>query len=142
MQQDNFWTRFKVPFVGIVGALVMGLLPVLQPSNDAVTVVSVVMAGILALSSWFAKNLRGQVQSIVGIIFTVLVNVIPVLFAHGHLDWRTLSYMILSQIATLFFGYSMPPFKSYTYEHDATIVKAKTIPPVNYVEQTDIRTDK
>lgn len=129
----TIWSKYKVFISGLIGAIIIGLLPVLQPTNEAVTIVSIVMAAITAASSWFANNLRGKAQSISGIIFSVAIMVVPVLFAHGNIDFQKLASLILTQVAAQFFGYSSAPFKPASYEHNEVIVQAKEKPPVDQV---------
>lgn len=129
----TFWSRNKVFITGLIGALIMGLLPVLAPTSESVTIVALVMAATTATASYFAKELRGKAQSIAGILFSTATMVIPVLFAHGQIDWKSLSYMVLVQIAAQFYGFSAPPIKPSSYEHNEAIVEAKKVPPVDQV---------
>lgn len=133
--ETSFWSKYKVFISGLIGAIIMGLIPILQPgTSSAVTIVMIVMAVITAAAAYLSKSLRGKAQSITGIIFSVVVIVVPVLFAHGKLDWQNLFFIVLSQVGAQFFGYSAAPFKPSTYEHNETIVEAKKIPPKDQVE--------
>lgn len=132
--QQTFWQKNKVFITGLIGAIIIGLLPVLQPGmNQSTTIAVIVMAAVTAISSYLAKNLRGKAQSIAGIIFSVLTMVLPVAFAHGKLDLQALASLILTQVAAQFFGFSSSPFKPSTYEHNEAIAEAKKIPPIDQV---------
>lgn len=136
--KQTFWQKYKVFISGLTGAIIMALIPVLQPGTDNKTTIAlIVMAVITATSSYLAKNLRGKAQSISGILFSVLVMVVPVLFAHGKLDIQNIFYVIISQVAVQFFGFSASPFKPSSYEHNEIIVEAKKIPSVNQVPIPD-----
>ncbi len=127
---NQFFSKNKVFITGLMGAIIMGLLPVLQPGMPTpASIAAIVMAALTAVSSFLGKNLRGASQSISGIVFSVLFMVVPVYFSHGRLDMQNLTYVVLSQVASQFFGYSMPPFKPGSYEDHPVITEAKQ--PVN-----------
>lgn len=137
----SFWSKYKVFISGLVGAVIMALIPVFQPNtSETVTIIMIVMAVITAVGSYLSKNLRGKAQSITGIIFSVIAIVVPVLFTHGNLDWQNLFFIVLSQVGVQFFGYSASPFKPSTYEHNEVIVEAKKVPAINQVENVPATT--
>lgn len=129
----TFWQRYKVFITGLIGAVVMALLPVFSDVSPELSGAGIAMAILTALSSYLANNLRGKAQSIGGIVFTVLVFVVPTLLNHGHIDYKSLIYIVLLQISVQFYAYAAPPFKPDTYEQNALIVQAKEIPPTDQV---------
>lgn len=110
----------KVLLFGAIGAIAVILQQYIdQPVVDYKIIGFAVVAGIAA---YFAKNLRGQWASIVG-IFGNLVGVVATQVA----DHKPISWMQLIIQAVVMFGMVVaPPAKSVNYERTDIIKEAKT----------------
>lgn len=119
----TWWSKNKVLVVGAIGAIIMAASAF--ASQETIVWPQVVMAVVVALGSFLAKNLRGQVASMAGIVIAVVIGVLPDMISHKQIDWEHQLLFILGQIGALFFGAVTPPAKSIGYERTPVIEAAK-----------------
>lgn len=119
----TWWAKNKVFVFGGIAAIIEAV--VAFTSQETINWVLVGMAALTALAGYLGRTLRGQVGSIVGIIFTLILGILPSLISKTPVDWEHQLLWTLGQIGALFFGLTAPPAKTIGYERTETIKDAK-----------------
>lgn len=124
---QTWFSKYKVLLSGIVGAIIMAIINL--DASNGLEWSALIMPVLIAVTGVIANALRGQWQTIFGILISVVIGWINARINHTVyvFDIQQLQYVLL-QLASLFGFTSMGPFKPRTYEHDDTIVKAKENP--------------
>ena len=114
----EFIDKYKVV---IFGLLISILQPVLEfMTTNTVTAKGIILCVIGAAFSWFARNFRGQFQTIVGILQLAVGNYI----GGQELTGQVIAQIVL-QIIIAYLAASTSNIKSRGYEHTETVVEAK-----------------
>lgn len=118
MKKLSWFHKNKVLLIGLVMSVALPLSDLL---NKGVTSTKVlVVAGLAAITSVLARNLRGQIGTLAGVIGTLLATYFTDSNNHP-ISWA----QITLQAIILYFGASSAPPKSIGYERTAEIVEAK-----------------
>lgn len=116
----EWFDKNKVLIIGLLSAIALPIYDLISKGETSTKVI--VMAAAVALTSYLARNLRGQWQTIAGIVATVLATYIAQEQSGQPISWTQL----ILQGVILFLGASSSPAKSLGYEKTATIVAAKS----------------
>jgi hypothetical protein len=114
----EFLYENKVFLSGLLGAILLTLQQFI--GADTIEWKGIAFAAIIAALSYLAKNLRGQVASMAGIVLTVFMQYVE-MNQSDVVNWEQL----LMQLAILLGGIFAPPAKSRGYEHTEMIQNAK-----------------
>lgn len=121
----TFWKKYKVFLLGLIGAITVSLQAVLSNNPNDTDFKIYVYAGLMAALSYVATEWRGKVGTMTGVIGT-LAGVFVTLNQGGNFTWNEFIMYGIVAVGMSF----VPPPKPSSYEHDANIVAAKKIPPV------------
>lgn len=130
--KQNFFQRNKVLIIGLLASICASLYEFTSaPSvNWLVVGFSAYTAGL----SYLANKLRGQWATIIGVMLSLGATLYTQIDTH-HVN---VGQLILTALVT--FGMAIaPPPKPVTYEHNATIVDAKTLPPTEQVADSGLK---
>lgn len=119
MTLSEWFTKNKVLIIGLLSAIVMPIYDLIKQGHTSTN--TVILTAAIAITAYFARNLRGQWQTIFGILATVVANYAVQAGTGQPIKWWEL---ILGGIA-LFLSASAPPAKSVGYEKTPVIVEAK-----------------
>ena len=133
MQPQNFFIKNRVFIFGLLSSLSLTLQQLISSNTTDVKVLS--YAAMMAILSYIANQWRGKGVTILGIVGTMASTFITIQQT-GNFTWQQ---FIFSALAAVLAAVAPPP-KADTYEHNEVIVQAKEIPPVNQINDTDIRT--
>ena len=126
---QTFFLKNKVFLIGLAGAVTVVLQQFLgQPTVDYKVIGYAVGMAVL---SYVANQWRGQAATVLGVLGT-LAGTFVAIQQTGTFTWNQ---FIISAVAALLAAVASPP-KPLTYEQNATIVAAKTEPPVAEVKDT------
>ena len=119
----------RVLIIGLLSSIVTGVTAVVTPEMTTVNWLALGYAAALAGLSFGANNLRGKWASAAG-IFTTLAAALTTMQTMPNINWQVfLVQLILSLLGAILSVLASPP-KEASYEHDSTIVAAKTDPDV------------
>lgn len=116
----TLWNKNKVFILGLLGAIALAIQPFASNTNEEVKWKVIGFAALVATTSYFARNWRGQSVSILNIIGQIAAA-ITIVLESGNFRW---DQMIL-QIIIGAIAFAAPDPKSRGYEHTATIKDAK-----------------
>lgn len=107
----DFLSKNKVLIIGLLVAIA---LPVAQELvNGTVSTVALVTSALIALQSWFTRNMRGAWLTISGIVvnaaITLLTDGVPV-------ELKPFILKVLGQVLLAIITSAMPAAKSIEYE--------------------------
>lgn len=105
----QFFIKHKVFILGLLGAILLAGQQF--TGTTPLDYKGLIFAVILAILSYLAKNLRGQVATIIGIIFSVFLQFTE-MYGAGTVHWEQL----ILQLAILIGGVFAPPAKPLEYE--------------------------
>lgn len=125
---ETFWSKNKVFILGLASSLALALNEFLSKPHEDQSMKVYLIAALMAVLSYVAKEWRGKGVTIVGIIGT-LASVYLSLQTTGTFTWNQ---FLMSAIAAILAAVAPPP-KPSTYEHSENIVRAKEIPPIDQV---------
>lgn len=125
---ENFWQRNKVFISGLVSALAMTLQQILAEQPEGYNYRVFITAGLIAVGSYIGNAWRGKGVTIAGFL-SIAGTAIATVLSTGHFTWAQFGFSVITGFLALV---SAPP-KPATYEHNAAIVEAKEIPPVNQI---------
>lgn len=137
----TIWDKYKIFVLGATVAVIQAIVGLNQPDTK-VQWFTIALAAVTALSAWAARNLRGQVMSIAGIIFGSATYILQAVQAHTPVDVQHIFFLALEQIGILLGGYAMPPLKPLTYETNKVIEQAKEVPPKPSTQAADSPVNK
>lgn len=115
----DFFDKYKVLIIGLLSAIALPIYDLIQKGETSTKVI--VMAAAVALTSYLARNLRGQWASIAGIVGTVLATYITQESTGNPISWAQL----IMQFVVLFLAALSAPAKSIGYEKAPAIIQAK-----------------
>lgn len=108
----------KVLLIGLLAAVALPINDLLTQGQTSKKVL--VFAGVTALLSFAARNLRGQWATIAGLIGTTVTYYLT-MDNTGNIEWsKIIMFFIVQALAIV-----APPAKNRDYEHADTIVEAK-----------------
>lgn len=119
----EFLNKNKVFITGLLAAILVVLQQYVGQPEVSFKVVG--YAVFVAAVSYLARNLRGQWQTIVTAVGT-LVSTFVTMQQAGEVSWN----QIILQAMILLIGIATGPVKLQDYEKDKTIVKAKNDPTI------------
>ena len=115
----DFFNKNKVLIIGLLSAIALPIYDLVSSGETSLKVC--VMAGLVALTSYLARNLRGQWATIAGAVGTMLATYITQDQSGQPISWA----QIILQGVVLLLAATAPPAKSRGYEHTEVIVEAK-----------------
>lgn len=115
----EFFDKNKVLIIGLLSAIALPVYELLKNGETSTKVL--VMSGAVALTSYLARNLRGQWATIAGAVGTMLATYIIQDQTGLPISWA----QIIMQGLVLLLAASAPPPKSRGYESTAIIMEAK-----------------
>lgn len=118
MTFTDWFTKNKVLIIGLASAIALPVYELISKGDTSSKIIITAVA--VALTSYLARNLRGQWQTIASIVGTVLATYI-VQDQTGNVSVAQL----IMQFIILFLGASSAPAKSIGYEHTPVIMEAK-----------------
>ena len=126
-----FFVKYKVFLTGLAGAIALSINQLLSASGHSEDLKVYLYAAGMAILSYIATQWRGQGVSIVGVIGT-LSGVFVTMQQSGTFTWT--EFGLYGTVALL--ALVSPAPKPLSYEHNATIVAAKTIPSPTIKDET------
>jgi hypothetical protein len=118
-----FFVKYKVFLTGLAGAVALSLNQLLSSGASQDDLRVYLYAAGMAILSYVATQWRGQGVSLLGIIGT-LSGVFVSLQTSGTFTWT--QFGLYGTVALL--AIVAPPPKPLSYEHNPSIVDAKTLP--------------
>lgn len=115
----EFFIKNKVLIIGLLSAIALPVYDLIQKGETSTKVIA--MAASVAITSYLARNLRGQWATISGIVGTVLATYITQDQSGQPISWAQL----ILQGVILFLSASSSPAKSVGYEQTPVIKEAK-----------------
>lgn len=133
---NAFFDKYKVVILGLLISILQPLLEFI--TTNGITAKGVILCVIGAAFSWFARNFRGQFQTIVGILQLALGN-----YVGGQALTTAVIVQIVLQIIIAYLAASTSPIKSRGYEHTEIVVEAKRegeilVPTIAPPEPTEV----
>lgn len=119
MTLQEWFTKNKVLIIGLLSAVILPIYDLISKGETSTKVI--IMAAAVALTAYLARNLRGQWQTIAGIVGTVLATYIAQQTSGQSVSWLQL----IMQAVVLFLAASSSPAKSIAYERTPVIAEAK-----------------
>lgn len=119
MTLSEWFTKNKVLVIGLLSAIALPIYELISKGETSTKVI--VMAAAVALTSYLARNLRGQWATIAAIVGTVLATYITQDQSGLPISWAQL----ILQFVVLFLGAVSAPAKSIAYEKTPVIMQAK-----------------
>lgn len=115
----EFFDKYKVLIIGLLSAIALPVYELIKNGETSTKVL--VMSGAVALTSYLARNLRGQWATIASAVGTMLATYIIQDQTGQPISWA----QIIMQGLVLLLAASAPPPKSRGYENTAIIMEAK-----------------
>lgn len=117
MEQATFWQKNKVFIIGLLAAITQALLTIYKDPETNIMVPSLIYALVVAVLTYFARNWRGDKNSILGILVAgggVAAN----LLLEGY-EWSAPLFYIqlVAQLIRLYQDLENPDAKSVGYEY-------------------------
>lgn len=125
---ETFWQRNKVFITGLVTAIILAVQQIFYTSPEGLNYRALGLAALIAAAGFIGNTWRGKGVSMAGFIGVIAYALSQVLTT-GHFTWPQFIAAALVGILALV----APPPKPATYEHNAIIIQAKEVPPVNEV---------
>lgn len=94
----TFFQKNRVFIIGLISAI---LVAVEQYATGPIDYKVIGYAALMAVISYFANNLKGDIATIIGIIGTDLTSIIPSLISHTPISWLQLAIQTLAAITAL-----------------------------------------
>ena len=116
---STWFSTNKVLLLGLLGAVLVVLQQFLTQSTVDYKVVGFGVA--IAILSFLAKNLRGQVASILGLLGSSVGTIAATIETGGKVTWIQ---VVISLIVAIL-GVVAPPAKSLSYETSSGVVAEK-----------------
>lgn len=126
---ETFWQRNKVFITGLVTSVALAVQQIFFTSAEGINYRAMALAALVAIASYIGNAWRGKGVSIAGFI-GVIGYALAQILTTGTFTWPQFVAAVLTGILALV----APPPKPSTYEHNATIVEAKEIPPIDQVK--------
>lgn len=125
---STFWERNKVFITGLITAVILAVQQIFYTSPEGINYRALGLAALVAIGGYIGNTWRGKGVSIAGFIGIVGYSFYQVA-STGHFTWGQFIPAVLMGILALV----APPPKPATYEHNAMIIEAKQVPPVDNV---------
>lgn len=94
----TFFQKNRVFIIGLISAILIATEQYLAGPVDYKVIG---YAALMAVISYFANNLKGDIASIIGIIGTDLTSIIPSLINHSSISWLQIAVQTLAAIIAL-----------------------------------------
>lgn len=114
-----FLHKNKVIIIGLLSAVALPVYDLINKGETSVKVL--VMAGAVALTSYVARNMRGQWATIASSVGTMLATYLTQSETGQPVTW----VQLIGQGILLILGASAPPIKSIGYEQTKVISQAE-----------------
>lgn len=118
MEKLSWFHKNKVLLIGLLSAIALPLYDLVSKGETSVKILTV--AFLAAATSYLARNLRGQVATILGIVGTIVATYFTDTTTNP-ISWA----QITLQAVILYLAAVTPPAKSVGYERTTEIKKAK-----------------
>lgn len=118
MTFQEWFTKNKVLVIGLLSAIALPIYDLISKGETSTKVI--IMSASVALTSYLARNLRGQWQT----IFTIIGTVLATYIAQDQTGTVSIAQLIMQAIV-LYLGASASPAKSIGYEKAPVIEAAK-----------------
>lgn len=118
-----FFVKYKVFLTGLAGAIALSINQLLSSTGHSQDLQVYLYAAGMAVLSYVATQWRGQGVTILGVIGT-LSGVFVTMHESGTFTWT--QFGLYGTVALL--ALVSPPPKPLSYEHNESIVTAKTLP--------------
>lgn len=129
---QTFWTKWRVFILGLLSTAVLAVNQLMSSTTEEQDIKVYVLAAAMAALAYIAKEWRGKGVTLLGIIGICAATLAQNLEGTTEPNWTQIIFSILAAVLAA----AAPPPKADTYEKDANIVAAKSIPPPNPVEDT------
>ncbi len=116
----SFWNKNKVFILGLIGAVTLAIQPFATNTSEEVKWKLIGFAALVATTSYFARNWRGQGVSVLNVLGQV-AGAMTVVLQSGNWRWDQMILQIMIGIGL----FAMPDPKSRGYEHSELIKEAK-----------------
>lgn len=117
MEKLTWFHKNKVLLIGLISSIALPLYYLINTGETSIKVI--VVATLAALTSFLARNLRGQVATISGIVGTILATYFTDALDHP-ISWG----QIILQAIVLYLAALTGPAKSVGYERTPEILAA------------------
>lgn len=131
MKNKTIFGKWGVFIVGVLSAIAVALEPMV--TNVEANTQTYVLAGLIAVLSFLAKEWRGKGMTIFGLVGAAAYAAVIQLQTGQPIGWGQFALIIF--IKTIFAVIPQP--KPDTYEHNEAIVEAKAKPPIDQVPDAD-----
>jgi hypothetical protein len=115
----------KVFIIGLIQFLLTTIVELMTTHQNDASPYVIGYSALIAILTYFGRNLRGQAASVVTAIASSLVSYFNLHSTPGAVDFRELSIQVMNLAATIIGIFSTSPVKSIGYEHTDVIMRAK-----------------
>lgn len=127
---NTFWEKNKVFIFGLLSAAAIAIYQLQHQEESESGYKPYILAGVMAILSYVAKEWRGKTGSILGFIGIAAGAIAYEMSTGQPINWWQLATGLLA----IYLSSVSAPAKADTYETNATIVRAKTIPAQQQTE--------
>ena len=96
---STFFTKYKVFIFGLLASVAVTVEQFATGTSDYKVIGYAIL---MAVVSFFAKNVKGQWATIVGIVGTTLASIIPGLENHTPISWLQIAGQTIAAILAIF----------------------------------------